>query len=101
MKFGLNKKTINLILDFFKTIPEVKKVIIFGSRSTDNFHAGSDIDFEITAPNIKISEFKMKQKLEQLSTPYFFDVKFSHMIKNEILKNEIKINGVIFSNGTI
>ena len=46
-KFGLPQRTIGVILDFFKTKPEIEKVVIYGSRAKGTFKNGSDIDFAI------------------------------------------------------
>ena len=39
-KFGLPERTIKELLEYFKSKPEVKKVMIYGSRAKGNFING-------------------------------------------------------------
>ena len=43
--FGLPQATIDLLRDYFSHIPEIEKVVIYGSRAKGKFEKGSDIDF--------------------------------------------------------
>ena len=42
--FGLPQRTINELIEYFKSKPEIEKVVIFGSRAKRNYKNGSDID---------------------------------------------------------
>ena len=45
--FGLSARTINELLNYFKSKSEIELVKIYGSRAKGSFHNGSDIDFAI------------------------------------------------------
>ncbi len=46
-KFGLPKRTVNELINYFKSKPEIEMIKIYGSRVTGRYHNGSDIDFAI------------------------------------------------------
>lgn len=85
--FGLPQRTITELLKYFRTKPEIEKVVIFGSRAKGNYKNGSDIDFAIWTDNHK-TFFRYAGELDELPTPYKYDVidfkELSHegMIKN-------------------
>ena len=95
-EFGLNVETIKLINDFFASVPEVKEVRIFGSRAKGNFKPSSGIDFvlrgEITPKLLRHIAFE----LDELSTPYSFDVVDFNGIENADLKKNIQEHSKIF-----
>jgi predicted nucleotidyltransferase len=43
--FGLPPKNIDLILEYFDAIPEIERVIIYGSKDRGDYNQSSDIDF--------------------------------------------------------
>ncbi|ADD02941.1 DNA polymerase beta domain protein region [Thermoanaerobacter italicus Ab9] len=47
MKFGLSDKLIDSLKDIFKKYPQIKRVIIYGSRARGDFKPASDIDIAI------------------------------------------------------
>ena len=69
--FGLSKITVDELLNYFKTKPEIKLVKIYGSRAKGTFHNGSDIDFAIwTDENTDISTLVREIKNEeQINNP--------------------------------
>lgn len=85
--FGLPQRTITELLKYFRAKPEIEKVVIFGSRAKGNYKNGSDIDFAIWTDNHK-TFFRYAGELDELPTPYKYDVidfkELSHegMIKN-------------------
>ncbi len=96
VEFGLSSETIQLIKTFFASIPEVKEVKIFGSRAKGNFKPSSDIDFvlvgDITPKLLRHIAFE----LDELPTPYSFDVVDFSNIENEELKKNIQEHSKIF-----
>lgn len=92
--FGLQSRTINEIWEYFKSKPEIEKVIIYGSRAKGTYHNGSDIDFAVWTTNDNIS--KIAQELDDLPTPYKFDVVNYNTLSNQNLKNSIDKQGVVF-----
>ena len=97
MKFGLSKQTIEKINSVWNAFPEIKEVIIYGSRAKNNYRDGSDIDLTIKGKNISYDQIlKIKTKIERLNTPYFFDISNYHQIKNLELKTHINTFGKVF-----
>ena len=93
--FGLPERTINELLDYFKTKPEIEKIVIYGSRAKGTFHNGSDIDFAIWADeNTNLN--KIAGELYDLPTPYKFDVTNYKTLTHENLKASIDKDGIEF-----
>lgn len=94
-KFGLPQRTIDEILNFFKTKPEIEKVVIYGSRAKGTFKNGSDIDFAIWTDKPELV-LRIAGELDDLPTPYKFDVVNFNTIELESLKNSINTEGKVF-----
>lgn len=96
-KFGLPERTIQEITEYFKSIPQVETVKIFGSRARGNFKPYSDIDFVIYGGelNEKFAN-KIASELDELPTPYKFDVLLLQNITDEKLLQNINNTGKIF-----
>lgn len=93
--FGLPKRTINELLDYFKTKSEIEKVVIYGSRAKGTFHNGSDIDFAIWADE-DTNFSRIAGELYDLPTPYKFDVTNYKTLTHENLKASIDRDGIEF-----
>ena len=52
MRFGLSDSVIKELQDVFRRHANIKKVLIFGSRSKGNYREGSDIDLAVVGNNI-------------------------------------------------
>ena len=52
MKFGLSETDIKELQEVFRRHANIKKVLIFGSRSKGNYRAGSDIDLALIGDDI-------------------------------------------------
>lgn len=95
-KFGLPDRTIELINNLFASFKEINEVKIFGSRARGDFKKGSDIDLALFG---KINEKLLRHitsELDELPTPYKFDVLNYNDIDNNALKNSINNDGKIF-----
>lgn len=93
--FGLSERTIEELLKYFSSKPEIEKVLIYGSRAKGSFHIGSDIDFAIwTEDSDKISTYLWE--LDELSTPYKFDVTDYKNLNHSEMKNNIDRDGILF-----
>ncbi|MBP3820829.1 nucleotidyltransferase domain-containing protein [bacterium] len=88
--FGLPQNTYELIKNFLKSFNEVEDVKIFGSRAKGNYKPQSDIDLVLYGE--KITEKLMLHiatELDELPTPYKFDIVDYKTISNENFKNSI------------
>ena len=56
MKFGLSDTVIKELQDVFRRHTNIKKVLIFGSRSKGNYRAGSDIDLAVVGNDLDYSQ---------------------------------------------
>ena len=56
MKFGLSDTVIRELQDVFRRHTNIKKVLIFGSRSKENYREGSDIDLAVIGDNIDYNQ---------------------------------------------
>lgn len=93
-EFGLPERTMNELLDYFKSKPEIEKVVIYGSRAKGTYRNGSDIDFAIWSDNESISGIAID--LDDLPTPYKFDVINYKTLIHQGMKNSIDNEGKIF-----
>ncbi|MFV8375482.1 nucleotidyltransferase domain-containing protein [Flavobacterium sp. LB1P62] len=97
MKFGLNKETISKINSVFVKHSEIEKVIIYGSRAKGNFRKGSDIDLTLFGNELKdglVGEINLE--IDDLNTPYLFDISIYNQLTSESLKDHINRVGEIF-----
>lgn len=95
-KFGLPDKTIEAINNLFASFKEIDKVKIFGSRARGDFKRGSDIDLALFG---EINEKLLRHitsELDELPTPYKFDVVNYNDIENTALRQNIDNDGKIF-----
>jgi predicted nucleotidyltransferase len=75
MKFGLTDETIKKINSVFIKHPEVEEVIIYGSRAKGNYREGSDIDITLKGKALTDNiQSKINWDIEELNTPYLFDI---------------------------
>ena len=56
MKFGLSDTVIKELQDVFRRHANIKKVLIFGSRSKGNYRTGSDIDLAVIGSDIDYNQ---------------------------------------------
>lgn len=94
-KFGLPERTVNELLNYFSKKTEIEKVLIYGSRAKGTYSNGSDIDFAIwTDAHDKIST--IENELEDLPTPYKFDVTDYKTLKHQGMIDSINADGILF-----
>lgn len=97
MKFGLTKSELEQIYKIFKSVPEIKQVLIFGSRAMGNYRRTSDIDFALKGDiNFDIVAHVKYQLDEETTLPYFFDVVDYQNISDKELKKQIDKYGKVF-----
>jgi len=97
MKYGLNEDVIAKIKSVFAKYPQIKKVVLYGSRAKGNFRDGSDIDLSLFADDIELSLLqKIELELDDLLLPYTFDLSVYSELKSDELKEHIDRVGVLF-----
>ena len=93
--FGLPERTINELLEYFKSVGTLDKVVIYGSRAKGTYRNGSDIDFAIWSDDINCAS-QIRWGLEELPTPYMFDVTDYNTLTHNGMKNSIDTDGKLF-----
>ncbi|HET8753260.1 MAG TPA: nucleotidyltransferase domain-containing protein [Salinimicrobium sp.] len=97
MKFGLKEETVAKINSVFKKHPEVEEVIIYGSRAKENYRDGSDIDLSIKGGLMTNSVLsKINCEIDELNTPYLFDISILDQLNSSDLKEHIHRVGKVF-----
>jgi len=90
MKFGLTDITISKINSVFRNHPEIDSVLIYGSRAKGNYRAGSDIDITLIGEEITHTLLSLvMQEIDDLNTPYLFDISIYNSLKGSSLKEHI------------
>ena len=96
-KFGLTSDTIEIINNLFKKFIQINEVKIFGSRARGNFKPTSDIDFALYGENIDDKLIRhISAELDELPTPYKFDILDYNSINNSLLRASIDEIGKTF-----
>jgi predicted nucleotidyltransferase len=97
VSFGLQARDIESITKVAGEIPEIKEVILFGSRAKGNFKKGSDIDLAIKGQGItEVTIKRLSARLnEEAPLPYFVDVLHYEKISNLDLVDHIDRVGVV------
>lgn len=98
MKFGLKDSTIRQITDVLSRFPQVKKVVLYGSRAKGNFRNGSDIDltfFGDSELNLRVL-FQISHELDDLLLPWTFDLSIFQDIHDPDVVAHIQRVGVLF-----
>jgi predicted nucleotidyltransferase len=96
-RFGLKEEVILSICNIFRGYPEIKSVILYGSRARGNFRQGSDIDLTIIGElNGQYVLQKIENQLDDLLLPYTIDLSLFGQITSEELLQEIHSSGKVF-----
>lgn len=72
--FGLPEAVLILLQNYFIAQPEIVKVFIYGSRAKGIEKPGSDVDLAIITTSQRDISGSVQADLEELPTPYLFDV---------------------------
>ena len=100
MMFGLPDATLELLQRYFESIAEIKEVRIYGSRALGTYRPGSDIDLAIYTTVQQDLSGKIKADLEELPTPYLFDVTDYLHIQHLPLKAHIdQVGKILYARG--
>ncbi|HEY8098206.1 MAG TPA: nucleotidyltransferase domain-containing protein [Methylobacter sp.] len=93
--FGLSAETLAAINHCLQQYPDIVWVKIYGSRAKGDYERGSDIDLAYSS-SIDCSA-DLLEALDNLPTPYLFDVTHYETLKHEGLKAHIdRVGRVIY-----
>ena len=97
MNFGLTNLTIQSITSVFIKHAEIEEVVIYGSRAKGNFREGSDIDLTLIGQGLSPDLLStVLQEIDDLNTPYLFDISIFSSLKSPELEEHIKRVGKRF-----
>lgn len=83
--FGLPENTIEAIRQALAACPGVEKAVIYGSRAKGAFRPGSDIDLVLYGSISDDDLLRLLNRLDELNTPYLFDITRYQDIDNDEL----------------
>ncbi len=99
MNYGLDIELLTQINNIFSHYPEIKSVIIFGSRAKGNFKPGSDIDLAIIGNITPTIISQIYLQIDELNSPYKFDlINYNSISNNDLLEHINRIGKTIYSN---
>jgi len=91
---GLSARTVVEIQQCLSGFSQIRWVKLYGSRAMGSQWAGSDIDLAFSAP--EDCSAALRDALDQLPTPYLFDVTHWESLRYEPLREHIRRVGVPF-----
>ncbi len=96
-QFGLKPAVIDRMREVFAHFPEVRQVILYGSRARGNFKPGSDIDLCLLGEGLSTPTLlKIDAALDDLLLPYKIDLSIRDHIDNTALLSHINRAGITF-----
>lgn len=95
-KFGLPERTVNKLIAYFQSRPNIEKVCIYGSRAKGTYRNGSDIDFAIWLTDENDNVACIAGELDELPTPYKYDIINYKTLTHKGMKNSIDNDGMLF-----
>jgi predicted nucleotidyltransferase len=97
MPYGLRDRDLALIIESITTFPEIKEVVLFGSRAKGVQKTGSDVDLAIKGRGVTHETVvRLSAALnEDKPLPYFFDVVHYEGIKEPRLTEHIDRVGIV------
>ena len=98
MKFGLEQKLLLQLNTIFTKFRSVDSVILYGSRAKGNFGIGSDIDLTLVGSTISYHVLvDICWEIDELLTPYCFDISiFSDIDNNELIEHIQRVGVMIY-----
>jgi len=95
MTDGLKDTHRNSIIDVLRTNSRVERAVLFGSRATQNFTEGSDIDIALFGEALTITDHgDILDSIEELTVPQRVDLLLFDKIEEPALRNHICQRGI-------
>ena len=94
MKYGLKDATWDAINDVLLQFLQVEQVLLYGSRATGRFHAGSDIDLALVGDIDLTTLLNIDVALDDLLLPYKIDTVVVERVSDEGFKARVLATGI-------
>lgn len=92
---GLKTVLIENLRNIFTEFPSIKKVKLYGSRAKGGFRTGSDIDLAFVGDLSHQELMTIDLMIDDLLTPYSYDLSIMSEINNDELLEHIKRVGLV------
>jgi len=93
-EYGLSEAILEDLRQVFRRFPEIKRVLVYGSRGRGDFQPHSDIDLAVIAPSLTPQRFtELWSALEDLPLIFRLDVVHWDRLGNPRLKEQIQREG--------
>ena len=100
--FGLSAHVLKLLQNYFLARPQIVTVFVYGSRAMGRETPGSDVDLAIITKSEEDISGSVKADLEELPTPYLFDVIDYKRITHKPLKEHIdRVGKILFQKQSV
>ena len=96
---GLDAEELSQLEALFPCYPEIRKVILFGSRAKGTARKNSDIDLAVDGIENPLAIESLSMEMEELPLPYRFDLQAMSTIKNQSLLEHIERVGIVIYRG--
>lgn len=98
--YGLPLTDINRLIGVFLKYPNIRKVLLYGSRAKGNYRIGSDIDLCIEGDLLNLTHLlAIENELDDLLLPWKIDLSLKHQIENQDLLSHINRIGIVIYSG--
>jgi predicted nucleotidyltransferase len=91
---GLPHSVLTQVIDVLRHHPEVERAVMFGSRAKGNARPNSDIDLALYGAIPTLVLQRIAEELDELPTPYLFDLQAIEGLQNSALLEHIQRVGV-------
>lgn len=95
MRYGIEEKYWTTINDVFARHPNVRQVVLYGSRAKGTNKKFSDVDITLMGTDADWRDLlSVSSLLEESNIPYIFDVSLFKNLKNDALIDHINRCGI-------
>lgn len=92
---GLSIMLIEQLKNIFSMFSSIQQVKLYGSRAKGTYRTGSDIDLALTGDLSHQDLMKIAELIDELYTPYTYDLALLSEIKNVSLIEHINRIGLV------
>lgn len=94
--YGLPARAIIQLQQIFAQYPQIRQVILYGSRAKGNYRHGSDIDLTIDGDIELVDLLSIENQIDDLLLPWSVDLSVLSQIENSQLVDHIRRRGQVF-----